>query len=214
MCLLLLNHQPAIQNHSCMADTLAGVLFPISCGHGPGSQQLPTGAALPQWSLLPRSNRKMLVCPQNLVEAGKTWWARLLPLHWRAAERLWRKGTVSPKLSPWEECCMRVTFSALQAALPTTALSEEAAAYGVKVHSSPFAFFPRRAPHLCWSSAGHVYLIHVNTAGCRSKQLSSWLRWLPLDLLKNESQFCFRTNNHLPELLQYDLLETATALTV
>lgn len=79
---------------------------------------------------------------------------------------------------------------------------------------SPFAFSPRRAPHPCWSSSGHVYLSHVNTAGCRSEQLSSWLHWLPLDLLRNESHFCFRTNNHLPELLQYDLLETATALTV
>jgi len=44
---------------------------------------------------------------------------------------------------------VRVPFSVPQAALPTAALSEEAAADGVKVHSLPFAFSPRRAPHPC-----------------------------------------------------------------
>lgn len=58
-------------------------------------------------------------------------------------------------------------------------------------------FSPKRdPPHPCQSSASPMCLTHSSAAGCRSEQLSSQPRWLPLYLLKNETHFYFKTNNH------------------
>lgn len=121
----------------------------------------------------------------------------------RAAERLWGKALqLQHHVLERNVACKVYLLSTNTFSAPWCSASR-LSAYSSSIRgrsswcSPTFAFFPKKGPpHPCWSSPSPVCLTHGNAGSRRSEQLSPQPCWLPLYLLKNETHFYFRTDNH------------------